>query len=128
MTNKGFGSIIGYKEELLPKISFNYLGQLDQVKDSKSKKSIDKSLVNVDSSQWNITDESSGISIGESNEDKNIININGSVVNGILSFSIVTKLSNELTQKIAEVFKEQLIFIIILFEEYNIFPHLLKFR
>jgi len=108
----GFGSIIGYKEELLPKISFNYLGQLDQVKDSKSKQSIDKLSIDIDSSKWNITDESSGISIGEGNQDKNIININGSVVNGILSFSIATKLSNELTQKLAEVFKQQLISII----------------
>ena len=87
----GFGSIMGYKEKLLPKISFNYLGQLDQT-----------------TKDWSITGENSGVQISPKNNDRNIININGAISEGILSFSIGSKLNKEITTKLTKVFKSNL--------------------
>ncbi len=94
----GFGVLLGYKPTLLPKINFNYLGQLDQVT-HKSKK---------DTKFWNITNEVSGIAINLLNYDPNIINITGMVTDRKLQFSIVTKLGVGITTKIAKSFKQNL--------------------
>jgi non-ribosomal peptide synthase protein (TIGR01720 family) len=57
----------------LPLISFNYLGQFD------SQEGI-----------WQVIGEDSGESIGRKNEDENVININGLIVEGELSFSVAS--------------------------------------
>jgi non-ribosomal peptide synthase protein (TIGR01720 family) len=75
----------------LPIISFNYLGQFDSQK-----------------GLWQITGEDSGESADKDNKDTNIININGLVVDGKLSFNIASKLSKEETQNLASEFKRQL--------------------
>ena len=87
----GYGAIIGY--DTLSLISFNYLGQLDQ---------------SAKDDYWSIINEDSGITVSSKNKDKNIININGAIINGKLSFSIASKLSSKLHNKLATSFKQQL--------------------
>ena len=76
----GFGSFalaesneIDYS--MLPKISFNYLGQFDSQEGF-----------------WQVVSEDSGIAMHLDNVDSNIININGMVIEGELRFSVVTQL------------------------------------
>ncbi|SMD03751.1 non-ribosomal peptide synthetase, partial [Chryseobacterium sp. YR221] len=76
----GYGSLIGYTERELPKVSFNYLGQLDQELGEKN---------------WTIVAEDSGLSVGKRNKDNNQISINGAVVDGQLKFGVAGYLSEE---------------------------------
>jgi len=92
----GYGPLIGYREKLLPRISFNYLGQFDEREESK------------DSSFWSIVEEKSGRSIHPANQGYNIININGLVINGKLQFGIASKLNEKMTVTLAETFKQKL--------------------
>ena len=85
----GFGSLLGYKQ--LPKISFNYLGQFNTELNKKS--------------NWIITPESSGGSVDAKNIDKNIIEINGWIVNNRLEFNIKSKLSQDKHNEFTEIFK-----------------------
>ena len=87
----GYGAIIGY--DTLPPISFNYLGQLDQ---------------SAKNDYWSIINEDTGITVSTKNKDKNIININGAIISGKLSFSIVSKLSSRLHNKLVNSFKQKL--------------------
>ena len=87
----GYGALIGYAT--LPLISFNYLGRLDQLgKDD----------------YWSIINEDTGIAVSSKNKDKNIININGAITSGKLSFSIVSKLGSKLHNKLVTSFKQKL--------------------
>ncbi|CAA7392604.1 non-ribosomal peptide synthetase [Chryseobacterium fistulae] len=70
----GYGSLIGYTDGNLPRISFNYLGQLDQ------QESVAES--------WHIVGENSGEPIGRDNSDSHLLNINGAVVGGELYFGL----------------------------------------
>jgi len=99
----GYGSLLGYRKESpnLPRISFNYLGQFDDINQKKAK-----------DTSWQITDEVSGIAINHDNYDYNIININGLVINGILKFDIATKFDQHTTNKLANIFKKILHIII----------------
>ena len=90
----GYGSIMGYTT--LPLISFNYLGQLDQ------------SNKNKQDNYWSITGEDSGTAVSSKNKDKNIININGAIVGGKLSFSVVSRLNEKLHNKLIKLFNKQL--------------------
>ncbi|WP_164503864.1 non-ribosomal peptide synthetase [Rickettsiales endosymbiont of Stachyamoeba lipophora] len=89
----GYGALLGYKPDILPKIAFNYLGQLD--------------LENRNSA-WSILSESGGLAINQNNHDNNIININGSVTNEKLKFEVVSKLDSATTLEIAQKFKSNL--------------------
>ena len=93
ISNKGigYGTLLGYNT--LPKISFNYLGQLDQ-----SEKD----------NYWSIIGEDTGIPVSNKNKDKNIININGVIINEKLQFNITTKLPDNLHNKLTKTFKEKL--------------------
>ena len=73
--NKGIGFGAIYPEELinLPRISFNYLGQFDSQDE-----------------YWQVTAENSGMEIQTDNLDMTLININGMVVEGQLSFQAVS--------------------------------------
>ena len=96
----GYGAIIGYdKSKPLPKISFNYLGQFDKIKDNK--------LI-INDGKWTITNEASGQSRHKSNLDNNIININGLIINQTLQFNINSQLGEEMTNKFALLFKSKL--------------------
>ncbi|MBX9597695.1 MAG: amino acid adenylation domain-containing protein [Burkholderiales bacterium] len=92
----GFGSFAqssesGLSFQQLPKISFNYLGQFDS-----------------QDSYWQISDESSGISMDQANRDHNLININGMVIAGELRFSIVSYLDEASTNQLSQSFKSRL--------------------
>ncbi len=101
----GYGAIIGYKDKtILPKVSFNYLGQFDK-EDREILEEYSDGEVNR---LWVITNENSGISVDFRNQDYNIININGLVIEGSLQFSIASKLGQSITDKIAKSFKQKL--------------------
>ncbi|WP_375331669.1 non-ribosomal peptide synthase/polyketide synthase [Candidatus Tisiphia endosymbiont of Temnostethus pusillus] len=91
----GYGTVIGYQSDL-SRISFNYLGQFD------------KQGATTDKDLWNIISENSGISMHPANQDNNIVNINGLVVDGKLKFSIASKLGANITNKLADLFQQKL--------------------
>ena len=96
----GYGSLMGYQPNVMPRISFNYLGQFDKEEMLQS--------LQVKSDSWKIVDENSGVSMDSANQDYNIININGLVIGDRLEFSIVSRLNEGITTKLAERFKERL--------------------
>ncbi|MBK2238656.1 glycosyltransferase, partial [Francisella philomiragia] len=51
---------------------------------------------------WQVVSEDSGVSISSKNKDHNIVNINGMVVDGQLSFSVVTQLGQDITNKLRQ--------------------------
>ncbi|MBC8756557.1 amino acid adenylation domain-containing protein [Kordia sp. YSTF-M3] len=81
--NKGIGFGAMFPEELinLPRISFNYLGQFDSQDE-----------------YWQVLSENSGMAIHTDDADTTLININGMVVAGKLSFRVDTKLGFEQTE------------------------------
>src|SRR5690606_35148625 len=90
----GYGALLGYKPNSLPRISFNYLGQFDKED-------------NLQVQNWTIVNERSGEAVHPDNEDYNIININGLIIDGRLQFSIVSKLSESMTSKVSELFRHK---------------------
>ncbi|MDN3695553.1 amino acid adenylation domain-containing protein [Chryseobacterium tructae] len=95
----GYGGLLGYTYHELPKIGFNYLGQLDQEDHSGEK-------------TWFIAAEDTGISIGKQNRDSHIISINGGVLNGQLRFSISAYLSQQQAERLAQCFREHIIHVV----------------
>jgi non-ribosomal peptide synthase protein (TIGR01720 family) len=83
----GYGAIMGYKMEVLPKISFNYLGKFDEIKVAQASSSISHYLSSNQSS-WELIDEDSGEMISALNKDKNILNITAIIINGRLKFFV----------------------------------------
>ncbi|MHB9147992.1 MAG: thioesterase domain-containing protein [Candidatus Amoebophilus sp.] len=96
----GYGTLIGYGSNKLPRISFNYLGQLDQADKHKN--------AQVQNNFWNMVNEGSGTSMHADNQNYNIIDINGMVIDGELNFNITSKLDKNTTTQLAEVFKQKL--------------------
>ncbi|NDB61009.1 gramicidin biosynthesis protein, partial [bacterium] len=94
----GYGALIGYSSDQLPRVSFNYLGQFN--KEDKAQ--------NLSINLWNITNEGSGISVSSDNQDRNIININGMVIDGKLQFTIASKLDENSTIRLTKSFKQKL--------------------
>ncbi len=100
----GFGSSIGYNLETLPKISFNYLGQFFQNDEIAN---IPNTLEDKEN-YWKIVGESSGLSISDKNDSKNIIEINGAIISTTLEFSIKSKLEPRLHDSLVNNFKKNL--------------------
>lgn len=98
----GYGAIIGYKLQEMPKIIFNYLGQFS----SKNSRTIPKS------NYWNIVIENSGIAIHPDNEDHNLITINGLITNNKLELTIISKLTPKYTKELRNIYKSKLLDII----------------
>ncbi len=84
----GYGTLCADKGYELPRICFNYLGQLITL------------------------GEVSGISISPQNNEYNIININGYMIDGELTFEIASKLSLTNSQLLAQLFKKRLVQVI----------------
>jgi non-ribosomal peptide synthase protein (TIGR01720 family) len=84
----------------MPKIRFNYLGQLGAQSD------------NEESSTWQISQEDAGQMIASDNTDHLLVNINGAVQNGILEFNIASRLSSILTDAFEEHFQSALVEVI----------------
>lgn len=80
----GYGALFGYTNKALPRISFNYLGQFDNQATSQANETL-----------WQIVGDNSGISMSMTNHDSNIFNVTGMISNGVLSFEINSKLSQE---------------------------------
>ncbi|WP_162034235.1 non-ribosomal peptide synthetase, partial [Chryseobacterium potabilaquae] len=94
----GYGSLIGYTDGNLPRVSFNYLGQLDQ------QESVSES--------WHIVGENSGEPVGRDNLDSHLLTINGAVVGGELYFGLRGYFSEEEMIRLSVLFKgylEQLV-------------------
>lgn len=91
----GYGALLPEHQKDLPPISFNYLGQFD-----------------VQGEDWQITAELPGRVVGQGNDDSNLININGMVVDGRLNFSIVTQPMILEAQKLADTLEKHLLNII----------------
>lgn len=97
----GYGALFGYKK--LPMIGFNYLGKFGNEQKNQSMKRVWSIL------SEGVMGEGSNDSIHSENQDNYIININGWVTNDCnLQFTIQSKLSNEITNRLAEVFKKNL--------------------
>jgi amino acid adenylation domain-containing protein/non-ribosomal peptide synthase protein (TIGR01720 family) len=94
----GFGILIGYQTHILPRICFNYLGQLDTETDSH------EALQNT----WNISVEKNSLAVHPSNQDPNIININCVITNGCFQFRVISKFAANKTAQIMENFKLKL--------------------
>jgi amino acid adenylation domain-containing protein/non-ribosomal peptide synthase protein (TIGR01720 family) len=90
----GYGAIFGYKNDALPGICFNYLGQFD------TKETVDS---------WNIVAENSGRAISLENHNLSLISVNGLTTNGKLHFNIASKLDEVSTKHLAQVFIDRLI-------------------
>lgn len=90
----GYGKLIGYVEHEMPKVIFNYLGQLSQQENG--------------GANWYIATEYSGNSIGKRNKDSDIINITGAVANDKLQFIILGYLTQDQAQYFAGLFEEKL--------------------
>jgi len=91
----GYGALFGYVNPPLPRVNFNYLGQIDQ--DTK-----------VGSNYWGIVKENSGVSMSTENQDNSILNANGLIMNGKLRFIMNSKLSKEYFVKLVAEFKNNL--------------------
>lgn len=85
----GYGALFGYKNQELPKITFNYLGQFDH-------------LENID--DWCIVDEGAGVAVSLKNDDSNIISINASIVERCLQISFKCKFDKSTTNEFAQQF------------------------
>ena len=96
----GFSSFYGYQNDLIPKISFNYLGQF---------KTYEHSLQDTSKGAWNIANEISGCSIHSENQDKNYLTLNGGVLSGILFFKIDSRFNKNITLELKNRFKQELI-------------------
>lgn len=103
----GFGPLFGYNIPGLPKICFNYLGQLDNTLNQAN-----TDAKNNNPTNWQISRDFSGISFNSKNKDDNLININGRISFGKLSFSIATKMSDANTNKLKADFEAELLAII----------------
>lgn len=100
----GYGLLIGYQTNTLPKVSFHYLGQFykdDETQDLQAQSN--PTIQNF----WNIINNS-GVSIYNANQDCNLLNINSLVIEGNLQFNIVSKLDKKTTIKVTELLKQHL--------------------
>jgi len=80
----------------LPLISFNYLGQFGS----------------SENSFWQIISENSGVQCHPDNHDKNVLSINGAIMDGILSFSVTSSLSKTNTDSFTDSFQKYLTIIV----------------
>ncbi len=89
----GYGALIGYEGGDYPRISFNYLGQLNTRGAEQA---------------WFISSDKSGESVHADNREPNIININCLVRDGKFEMHLVSKLSKANTHQLTESFKRHL--------------------
>ncbi|KAB8033633.1 non-ribosomal peptide synthetase [Fluviispira multicolorata] len=89
----GYGSFYGYNSDTLPRISFNYLGKLDNINDK---------------SVWQIAAEESGTAIHPSNLDNNFISANGGILGENLFFILDTHFSKSIAENLSHYFSESL--------------------
>ncbi|MFI7115843.1 amino acid adenylation domain-containing protein [Amycolatopsis sp. NPDC049868] len=91
----GYGAFRGYDNTRLPRVNFNYLGQFG--------------AADAAARSWRITREPAGEPVHADNRDTNIMTVNGMVLDGRLSFTIVSKLDAETGERIAESYRRNLV-------------------
>nr|WP_244556629.1 condensation domain-containing protein [Enterovibrio nigricans] len=95
----GFGTFAaqnGQKiKDLLPPVVFNYFGQFDNAKDH-------------DSGLWEITGEPCGETVAKDNQSHLILDINGAVLDGKLSFTVGSRLSEPKSEAFVNAFQDAL--------------------
>lgn len=89
----GYGVFFKYQNELLPKITFNYLGRFDS---------------NQFGNFWNITDHDSGNSIHHSNYDNQSLTVECFFIENHFVCNMNSKLSEEITKALANAFQQNL--------------------
>ncbi|MFK5984628.1 MAG: amino acid adenylation domain-containing protein [Pseudomonadota bacterium] len=90
---RGFDTTeIGFSQ---PKISFNYLGVLNNSHETGD---------NV----WQLSNVTSGLSMGRENKDINLLTINGMIIDGVLQFNFHGRLTDTIMDKLTQGFKTAL--------------------
>lgn len=89
----GYGALFGYNHGL-PRIRFNYLGQLN---------------TQDEHSYWCITGEPSGQSVDSRNENSNVIDWVCWAASGQLEFTLISQLDQHQTNQLVEIFKAKLV-------------------
>ena len=88
----GYGALLGYEQHALPSVSFNYLGQLD----------------NVSPDHWSLCADAAGSPNDARNSEPYLINMNGAVIAGHLQFNLVSQLPKADAAAFAERFQHNL--------------------
>ncbi|CAF4379809.1 unnamed protein product, partial [Rotaria sp. Silwood2] len=103
MPNKGigYGTIIGYKDQDLPRVSFNYLGQFEAASSSKPSS-------NSRNMRWHVTDGIVGDVQVEKDSDGDVIAVNGLCMKGQIRFYLMSRMESERTEQFANLFKSKL--------------------
>ncbi|RKS87532.1 non-ribosomal peptide synthase protein (TIGR01720 family)/amino acid adenylation domain-containing protein [Orbus hercynius] len=94
----GYGILIGYIDQALPAICFNYLGQFDSSQSNRSQQIC----------QWRFSDEESGLSMSSRNRTTDFLSLNGAIIDEQLQFTITGYVSAEQGERFSMIFSEQL--------------------
>ncbi|CAM4844553.1 unnamed protein product [Rotaria magnacalcarata] len=97
----GYGKIVGYKNQDLPCVSFNYLGQFESASPTTAG-SISKN------NRWYLINGIVGDERVEKVDDGNVIAVNGFCMEGQMRFNITSILNSEITTQFANSFKSKL--------------------
>ena len=90
----GYGAVVGYDKAELPLVAFNYLGRLD--------------TENSTQTDWSYSSDNAGLTIAKQNMDINILNVNGAIASGKLSFIIEGYLCSEQIDVVSQTFRQSL--------------------
>ncbi|CAM4834420.1 unnamed protein product [Rotaria magnacalcarata] len=97
----GYGTIIGYKEQDLPRVSFNYLGQFEAAPSTRAMNS-------GKNRRWYLTDGIVGAERAEDAFGDDVIAVNGRCMKGQIRFNITSRLNSDRTAQLANSFKSKL--------------------
>ncbi|MFD1260465.1 non-ribosomal peptide synthetase [Entomomonas asaccharolytica] len=89
----GYGVLVGYIEQPLPAICFNYLGQFDS---------------DEQHSYWTFSNESSGVAMSSENRNTDLLALNGGILNGQLQFAVEGYLNSAQLEYFSVAFTQQL--------------------
>ncbi|CAF4138703.1 unnamed protein product [Rotaria magnacalcarata] len=89
----GYGTIIGYKDQDLPRVSFNYLGQFETAPSTR---------------RWHLTDGIVGNEHMDEDFNGDILAVNGLCMKGQMRFNITSRLNSDRTTQLANSFKSKL--------------------
>lgn len=98
----GYGPLFGYTEGMLPRVSFNYLGQFEQGA--------------ARTGRWSLAGEMDDYNVSKSSSDEDtgdsLVDVTGICLGGEMNFKIDSRLDPAVTERISSVFKTRLLGII----------------
>ncbi|CAF4557720.1 unnamed protein product, partial [Rotaria socialis] len=97
----GYGTIIGYKDQDLPRVSFNYLGQFEAASSTRASNS-------GKDRRWYLTDGIVGDERAETAFGDDVVAVNGLCMKGQIRFNITSRLTSDRTTQLANSFKSKL--------------------